>query len=442
MSNIIERVDAEYERALADFKQLLTIPSVSFLPEHNADTRATAEQIVAWLKELNCPDVHLMDEGGHPAVMAHFPAPAGKPTACLYAHYDVQPSGDVALWTSPPFEPEIRDGRLYGRGPADDKCCVLNHLAMLRAFDGKPPIGVKLFLEGEEEIGSPSMGAFLERHHDEIDADIFMIADGGVWEIGQPAVAVALRGMLALTVEVNTLDHGIHSGEYGAVVPDANMALVKMLSSIYADDGSVVIDGLTMYPSFDFDYPYERLQQEACKLDGVHWIGTGTVVDRLWSGPSATIIGIDATSVANASNTLAPTARARLSVRIAPGDDPDRALERVIEHLNKHTPWGAQVSFYDFMTGKPGLLPFTGEVCEAYAEACVEAWGVRPLEWAMGGSIPMVPDFQAAFPGAVILNAGVFDPESRIHGIDESVHLETWHAFTRAEALWLEKLGE
>lgn len=426
---------------LADLRMLVGIPSISSLPDHDAEVLRSAQTVASLIRDTGCDDVRVVVEGGKPAVIARFPAPVGQPTVCLYAHHDVQPTGDPALWSSPAFTPDERDGRLFGRGTADDKGGIAVHLAALRAFGGRPPVGVTLFIEGEEEIGSPSLGRIIDVHADLLRADVFVIADSVNWDVDAPAFTTTLRGLADCVVEVRTLDHALHSGQYGGVVPDALTALCRLLATLHDDAGNVAIDGLAGTPGPDLDYPLDRLATESGILDGVSWIGEGSIVERMWTRPSVTVLAIDATPVADASNTLAPVARAKVSVRVAPGDDARDAEDALVRHLESHAPWGARVTVTRGDLGQPGVIPFEGDACDAAFLAFREAWGKDPVTVGCGGSIPMVADFQAAFPDATILVTAVTDPDSRMHGIDESLHLGDFARACLAETLLLSALA-
>lgn len=256
----------------------------------------------------------------------------------LYAHHDVQPEGDRGQWVSPPFEPTERGGRLYGRGTADDKAGIATHVAAFWAHGGRPPVGVTVFVEGEEESGSPSLGRLLAAHRDALAADVIVIADSDNWSTDIPALTVSLRGMADCVVEVATLDHGLHSGLWGGVVPDALTVLVRLLASLHDDDGNVAVAGMHESTAARVDYPAGRVRAESGLLDGVSEIGTGSVPQRLWAKPAITVIGIDTTSVAAASNTLIPRARAKISIRVAPGGDATAHLDAVEAHLRRHAP--------------------------------------------------------------------------------------------------------
>ncbi|HIT74797.1 MAG TPA: M20/M25/M40 family metallo-hydrolase, partial [Candidatus Avipropionibacterium avicola] len=342
----------------------------------------------------------------------------------------------------PPFEATERDGRLYGRGTADDKGGLAVHLAALRAFDGKPPVGVTLFVEGEEEIGSPSIEAFLDAHAEDLAADVFVICDSGNWEVGTPSFTTTLRGVADCVVEVATLDHALHSGSFGGVVPDALTSLCRLLATLHDEQGNVAVEGLTRQPAADLEYPLDRLATETGVLDGVDWIGDGPVVERLWTRPAVSVLAIDATPVERASNTLAPTARAKVGLRVAPGNSAVEALDHLRTHLECHAPWGARVSVTPGHTGEPSSVPVDGRYARLAVDAFAEAFGVSPVEMGQGGSIPMVAELQRRFPSAEILITAVGDPDTRAHGIDESVDLGDLKKACLAEALLLQRLAE
>ena len=337
----------------ADLEDLVRIPSVSADPARAGDVARCAEAVAELFRGTGMTDVQILTvDGGQPAVVARRPAPPGQPTVLLYAHHDVQPTGDTALWDSPPFEPTERGDRLYGRGAADDKAGIAAHLAALRAHDGVPPVGVTVLIEGEEETGSPTLEAFLEAHKDLLAADVIVIADSGNWAIGEPALTTTLRGLVDCEVEVRTLDHAIHSGMGGGAAPDALTLLCRLLATLHDANGDVAIDGLHHGEAPALDYPEAMFRADSGLLDGVELMGTGTLAQRLWTKPSATVLAIDAPRVAEVSNTLQPVARAKVSVRIGPGDDAKRALAALTAHL-KVTPSSARRSRCDPRTRRP-----------------------------------------------------------------------------------------
>jgi cysteinylglycine-S-conjugate dipeptidase len=438
-----DQVEAQIPGVLADLKALVAIQSVSADSARAAEVERSAQSIVQLLLDLRCPDVRVVRaDGGAPAVIGRFLAPEGMPTVCLYAHHDVQPEGDPTEWRTPPFVPSELGGRLYGRGASDDKGGFAVHLAALRAFDGMPPVGVTVFVEGEEEIGSPTLARLLEEHRAQLAADVFVIADSTNWAVGQPAFTTSLRGLADCTVEVRTLDHGLHSGVYGGVVPDALTTLCRLLATLHDDQGNVAVAGLATAPAPALEYPTERLREESGILDGVQWIGSGSLVERLWCKPAISVIALDATPVDKASNTLIPAARAKISARLAPGDDAAKALACLIAHLEDHAPWGAQVTVWEGETGESSMIDFTGPYAEAARAAFAEAWGGEPVFIGQGGTIPIVADFGIAFPEATILITAVADPDTRAHGSNESLHLGDFTAACVAETLMLDAFAQ
>lgn len=428
---------------LADLKELIAIESVSADPARADEVERSAQSVVRLLTDLGCPDVRLIRaDGGAPAVIGRFPPPEGMPTVCLYAHHDVQPQGEPEGWRTPPFVATELEGRLFGRGTSDDKGGVAVHLAALRAFDGKPPVGVTVFVEGDEEIGSVGLPELLKEHRADFAADVFVITDSCNWAVGQPAFTTTLRGVATCTVEVRTLDHALHSGVYGGVVPDALTALCRLLATLHDDQGNVAIAGLGTASAPALEYPPARLRAETGILDGVDWIGSGSFVERIWYKPAVSVIALDATPVDKASNTLIPAARAKISLRVAPGDDAVKALAALITHLEDHAPWGAQVTVTGEGAAEPSVIDFSGSYAEAARAAFTQAWDVAPVLIGQGGSIPMVAEFDKAFPDATILITAVGDPDSRAHGTDESLHLGDFAAACVAEALMLDAFAQ
>ncbi len=441
MTNLAWNVERVLPSAIADLHKLISIPSISSMPEHDADVAACADAVSGLFRDLGASEVKLLDGGGKPAVWANFPGPEGTPTVLLYAHYDVQPTGDADAWTSPAFEPTERDGRLYARGSADDKGGVALHVAALRVFDGKPPVGVKVFIEGEEELGSPTMPTLLDRYRDELAADVYVVADSVNWEVGKPSLTTSLRGVADCQVTVSTLAGGLHSGQFGGVVPDALTALCRLLATLHDDAGNVAIEGLVTGTAPDLDYPEDRLLEETGLLEGVSQIGDGSVVERMWFKPAASVLAIDATPVAKASNTLIPSARAKVSVRLVPGQDPAAAAKALEDHLRRNAPWGAHVDVVAGQCGAPGRITLEGERAEAAKTAFREAFGVDAVEIGCGGSIPIVAEFADRNPEALVLVTAVTDPNSRMHGIDESLDLGDFAKAALAETLLLNNLA-
>lgn len=427
-----------------DLERLVRIPSVSADPLSAGHVQASAEAVAALLRGCGVPEVQILEAGGGaPAVVGRRPAPPGRPTVLLYAHHDVQPTGDPAGWTSPPFEPAQRGDRLYGRGTTDDKAGVMAHVAALRAFDGEPPVGVTVFVEGEEEIGSPTLGAFLGKYRDLLAADVMVLADSANWAVGTPALTTSLRGLVDCEVEVRTLDHPVHSGMYGGVVLDALTALCRLLATLHDERGNVAVYGLVSGPAAPLELAEDVLRRDAGIVDGVALIGDGSLVERMWTRPAISVLALDATRVADASNTLLPVAKAKVSMRLAPGETVAAAFEKLTAHLLANAPFGAQVTVTPGAAGSPSKIDATGPAFDAARAAFREAWdGADPVDVGIGGSIPFIAEFAEAFPETAILVTGVGEPDSRVHGYDESLHLGEFARACLAEALLLRKVAD
>jgi len=445
IDDLRSRVLAELPRIRRDLEDLVRIESVSADPARAGEVQRSAEAVAALFAAEGFEDTRIVsarEDGRAPAVLGRKPAPEGRPTVLLYAHHDVQPENDHTEWDSPPFEPTERDGRLFGRGAADDKAGVVAHLAAIRALGDDLGVGVTMFVEGEEEVGSDTLPDLLAEHRDYLRADVIVIADSGNWDIGVPALTTSLRGLVRVDVEVRTLTHAVHSGMWGGLVPDALMALTRLLASLYDEDGGVAVAGLHSGPAADVEYPEDRLRTESGIAPGVEYVGTGSAVARLWTRPSLTITGIDAPKVDGASNTLTAAARAKLSMRIAPGDTTEHALECLRRHLEENVPWGAQLTVTVVDTGEPTSIDATGPAYDAARRAFTEAWdGVAPIDMGVGGSIPFIAEFLESFPDASVLVTGVEDPDTRAHGANEGLHLGEFERVCLAETLLLVNLA-
>ena len=426
----------------SDLERLVRIPSVSADPAAAAHLRASAGEVAGLLRRAGLPEVEVLTvEGGQPAVLGRRPGPPGAPTVLLDAHHDVQPAGDRAAWDSDPFEPQVRDGRLYGRGAADDKAGIAVHLAALRAHGDRLPVGVTVLVEGEEEVGSPSLPRFLAAYRDRIGADVVVLADSANWAADVPSLTTSLRGGANVTVQVRALRHGVHSGMYGGPVPDALTALCRLLATLHDERGDVAVAGLARGTADPLDLTEEQLRAQAGLLDGVRLIGTGSLTGRLWARPAVAVIGIDAPPVSEASNTLLPAARATVSLRVAPGDDATRARAALVTHLESHAPWGVRVTVQPGGTVAPYALRAGGPAYRAAHAALAEAWGTPAVDIGVGGSLAFVTAFARFAPGAEMLITGVEDPGTRAHGPNESLDLAVFERACLAETLLLRNLA-
>ncbi|OAB86869.1 dipeptidase [Janibacter melonis] len=424
----------------ADLEALTRIPSVSLDSFDQAQVQRSAEATAELLRAEGL-DVEIVSEGGRPAVMGHVAGPEGSPTVLLYAHHDVQPPGALEDWDTDPFEPTERDGRLYGRGAADDKAGVMAHVAALRAHSGELPCSVRIFVEGEEEIASESLPRILSEHGDKLEADAIVLADSLNWAIGTPALTTTLRGSIRAVVTVRTLDHGVHSGMFGGACPDALTTLARLLATLHDDQGDVAIEGLKATDAPELDYDEARLREESGLLPGTELIGTGSILSRLWTKPAAVVIGIDAPAVDEAGNVLNASARAKINLRLHPQEDPQDAWAALQRHLADYAPWGATVEVELDEQGWGFAADAQGPVYDQARAAFADAWGTDPVDVGIGGSIPFVQAFAERFPDAAILVTGVEDPDTRAHGANESLHLGEFERTCAAEALLLARLG-
>jgi cysteinylglycine-S-conjugate dipeptidase len=425
-----------------DLAELARIPSVSAPGFDPGQVRRSAEATAALLQRSGLTEVRLLEiDGAYPAVYGHTPGPAGAPTVLLYAHHDIQPPGPAELWASPPFEPAERDGRLYGRGTADDKAGIVAHAAALRAWQGKPPVGVTVFIEGEEESTSEHLEEFLSRYSGLLNADAVIAADCSNWRIGQPAVTTSLRGLAECVVEVRTLDHAVHSGIYGGPVPDALTALSRLLATLHDQAGTAAIAGLESGACDGLDLTDAELRQYAGVRPGVQLTGEGSLTGRMWAKPSVAVLGIDAPSIQDAAAQLAASARAKISMRLAPGDDPAQAMRALTRHLQAHAPWGAEVTVTPGDQATPAQITTADPAFGAFRRACTSAWDTSLAETGIGGTIPFVSALATALPRAAILLTGVQDPHSNVHAQNESLHLGDFEKYCVAQTLFLGYLG-
>ena len=446
---IARRVDENLPTTRSELESLVRIPSVSaYFPDNADDMRRSAERVaeLARLRGLDAEVIEVVAPGGlagRPAVLAHRQAAPGKPTVLLYAHHDVQPEGAPEGWNQDhPYEPVERDGRLFGRGTADDKAGIMVHLGALAALGEGGGIGVTLFVEGEEEVGSPTFQHFLETHRDRLASDVIVVADSNNWKAGVPSLTTSLRGIAQVTVTLRMLDHAVHSGMYGGPVFDAATAMCRLVASCHDEEGAVAVAGLASYDDAHADYPEEDLRADAGVLDGVRLAGRGSLASRLWTQPSLTLIGMDVMSCAKASNTLVPECKARLSLRVAPGQDAEEAGRALMAHLRENAPFGAQLEMELEESGPAFKAGGDTPATVAARQALREAWQTEPVDIGVGGSIPFIADLQEVFPEAEILVTGIEDPDTRAHSHNESLHLGDWRNAIVAEALLLDRLAE
>jgi acetylornithine deacetylase/succinyl-diaminopimelate desuccinylase-like protein len=426
-----------------NLKQLVSIPSIATQGYPREQVLEAAHITETQLKAAGFQQVHQLEglAGGYPAVYGEIDGPPGAPTVLLYAHYDVQPSGQAQGWDSPPFEPTERNGRLYGRGAADDKSGVVAHIATIQAFEGRPPVGIKIIVEGDEEFGS-SLTTYIPQHPDLFKADVIIIGDHGNITVGEPTLTTTLRGSASLTVEVRTLTDQVHNGVFGGPVPDALIALCQIIATLHDKNGNIQILGLEPSDWQGADIPKEEFRRAANVLPNVALIGDSSLSAQLWAGYAINVIGLDAPSIAGASNSLIDAARARINLRVPPDQSAEHALALLIRHLESTTPWHAKITISDSHAGNGFVAKTDGPAYTAARQALKEAYNKDVQIIGDGASIPLTNVLSEQFPQAEIIIWGVEDLAACIHGPNESVDLEELERVTLTQALFLKRLAQ
>jgi Acetylornithine deacetylase/Succinyl-diaminopimelate desuccinylase and related deacylases len=438
LRQVVQQVMPE---ALDNLRRLVQVPSIATDGYPRAAVEQSAQVTVDILSAAGLQQVRILDiPDGYPAVYGELPAPAGAPTVLLYAHHDVQPAGDPAEWVTPPFELTERDGRYYGRGAADDKSGIVTHAAVLRAFAGQLPVGIKVIVEGEEEFGS-SLGPYVQQHPDLFRADAIVVADMGNKATGEPTLTTTLRGSTSFVVEVRTLEGRVHSGMYGGPTPDALIALSRMLATLHNEHGNVAVPGLENHTWPVAEVSDENFRALAGVLPGVDLIGDGSLETRLWSSYSVNAVALDAPAVQGSSNVLLNVARARISLRVPPTDDPHQALSLLETHLRKVVPWHAQLTFSDYEYGAGFAMNPDGPVYAAAQQALSEAYGKEVSQIGSGGSIPLMSVLNQLYPNATVVLWGCEDPGAHVHAPNESVDAQELEHTILAETLFLNDLA-
>ncbi|MFB7862999.1 MULTISPECIES: dipeptidase [unclassified Streptomyces] len=441
---IAETVASLMPRAKAELTELVAFQSVADeAVAPRSECVAAANWVADALRAEDFQDVALLDTpDGSQSVYGVLPGPAGAPTVLLYAHYDVQPMLVESAWVTPPFRlTEREDGRWYGRGAADCKGGFVMHLLALRALkaNGGVPVTVKVIVEGSEEQGTGGLERYAEAHPELLTADAIVIGDAGNFRVGLPTVTATLRGMTMIRVTVDTLQGNLHSGQFGGAAPDALAALIRVLDSMRAEDGSTVIDGLPADAEWEgLQYPEADFRKDAKVLEGVDLPGNGTVADRIWARPAVTVIGIDCHPVAGATPSIPATARAQISLRVPPGQDAAKATELLFAHIEKHTPWNARVSLEQVGQGQAFQADTSSPAYVSMAEAMKVAYPGEEMQTAgMGGSIPLCNTLATLYPESEILLIGLSEPDAQIHAVNESVSPQELERLSVAEAHFL-----
>ncbi len=451
-------IDDHFDDFLKTLIELSKIASVSADPYPKAEVRRSAEAVRDAMKAAGLDNTKLLEiPGAHPYAYGEWLGAPGKPTLLLYAHHDVQPPGRDAHWKSPPFTPTMREGRLYGRGVADDKAGVVIHLAAIKAWlatAGKLPCNVKLIVEGEEEIGSDHLEACLLEHKEMLRSDVIVLTDTANLEEGLPSLTYRLRGLVNVFVEVAALDHPVHSGMLGGPVADPVQAMAKILATLSDEHGAVAIPGLleqvkppsalerTEIAKLPFDDA--KFRSDAGVLAGVHEVGEAgfSVYEKMWVRPAITVIALEASPILGSSNQIVPSARARISLRIVPDMVPETCAQLIVDHVKKVAPWGVQLRVEVESTGSAWMCAPEGPAFEAARRALAKGFGREVAFIGAGGSIPFVGPFAEAFGGAPALLVGLEDPLCNAHSENESLHIGDWKKAMRGAVFLYEELAK
>ena len=427
-------VETQFPAAIGTLGKLVRIPGIAWESFEAKQLDLSAEAVKSEFEKLNFFDFVEIRRApkpsggmGAPAVLARRAGAEDAIHVLLYAHHDVQPPGDEKLWDTPAFEATLKGDRLFGRGVSDDKSGIITHLYSIQGLlelAEEVNIGVTVFIEGEEEAGSESFQNFLNENRNELAADLIVVADSGNWSIDTPALTTTLRGMVSQVFTLKTLDHAVHSGMFGGPLPDAMTAMIRLLGTLTDEAGNVAIKGLTSVDVAGPDFSDAEFRELAGLLPGVQRMGDKPFTQQIWGEPAVTVIGIDAPTVALSSNTAQPQVSAKISLRLAPNQDPAEGLAALQRHLIDNAPYGAQIELGATEQG-PGYLAKEGWAAKLAHESFTAAWPNPSVNIGIGGSIPFIAQFAELFPEAEIVVTGVEDPDSRAHSPNESQHLPT-----------------
>ena len=412
------------EEIIKLLSDLVRIQSISSDKNHRDQVDESAQFVQNIFADLGLNTQTIKVPGGMPAVVAHTEIDPAKKTVLLYAHHDVQPVGDETLWNTDPFEPQVIDGRLFGRGSGDNKSGVVVHYHVVKQLLDDLPVNLKIFIEGEEEIGSPTMTEFINQNRDALESDVIIIADSGNVRIGTPTVTTTLRGLVDAIIEVDQPMRPIHSGVGGGVVPDAFLILSKIISSFHNEKGELLIEGLTP-TEMQVTELEESFLKKMLGSEDINLFDTESISKRLWLEPALDVLAIDAPPVSEAVNLVIPKAKAKISLRLPPTEDPEHAMKMLEEHVMKNVPWNASVKFIPNSKGSGVVAdpdkPFTTELVKNFNEI----WKEDTAFIGVGGSIPFANDFVREFPNAELVLVGAADEElGNAHAPNESVQID------------------
>jgi len=454
MQRVIEYIEQNRDRYLQELNEFLVIPSISNDPQKKGDVGRAAEFVASQLRNAGMSRVEIFSTPGHPIVFAERIEDSLKPTVLIYAHYDVQPVDPLDLWTTPPFEPAIRDNRIYARGAADDKGQMMIHFKSVEALmqiRGKLPVNVKFLVEGEEEIGSPSLDGFIRSHVDLLKADTVAISDTAMFAKGVPSICYGLRGLAYMEIEVIGPNSDLHSGSYGGPVDNPANVLAGMLSDLKDENGRITI------PRFydDVIEPTQRERDEFARLpfdSGAFMRELGvealdgeagfTTLEQLWVRPTLDINGLLSGYTGEGAKTVIPAkAMAKVSMRLVPNQDPDRIKELFTAHVRSLAPLSVKVDVRDLHSGKPWVASLDHPAMIAAARAIEKGFGKSPVFQREGGSIPIVATFTEILKVPTVL-MGFGLPDENAHAPNEWLDLDNFFAGIKSSAHYLDEVAK
>ncbi|MDR1034278.1 MAG: M20/M25/M40 family metallo-hydrolase [Bifidobacteriaceae bacterium] len=445
------QLEASFDDYVEELKHIVTIQSISVDPTKGAEMIESAENVKrllvdAGVDEIKVVTAELADgKKGAPAVIAKKYARVNKdtaPTVLLYAHHDVQPARGPEYWHTSPFEPVIKNGRLVGRGSADDGAGVITIYGVLKLLGDDLPVNVNVFIEGEEESASPSMDYIMTAYKDDLDADVLFLADSGNWDYGIPAITQTLRGALRIDIKLEVIKQPVHSGEFSGPILDPLTQLCRIIATFHDENGDLQINGLKSEAKPEIDDSETTFKHEIGLLNGGKLAGTSSISHRLWGKPTFTLIGIDATDVAHASNTITNQVRAALSFRLAPSENPSDAVQAIKKHILANNEYGAKITFESAdETGFGFTADLESDRAKAVIAGIRKAWGEDVVAAGMGGSIPFAKMYETAYPNALVLVTGVESPDSYAHGDNESADLNDLRKIILGHTLAVYNLG-
>ncbi|MEH7072635.1 dipeptidase [Neobacillus drentensis] len=439
MSQLSELLSIQHHQNVEELKELLRIPSISSLSEHKEDIQKAASWIANKLETIGMEHVEIIQTAGHPIIYADWLHQENAPTVLVYGHYDVQPVDPVHLWETPPFEPTIRDEKIFARGATDDKGQTFLHIKAVETLlktEGKLPVNVKFCIEGEEEIGSPHLPPYLSENKEKLACDVVIISDSDMWDRGIPAITYSLRGLCALELSLKTANSDLHSGMFGGGVQNANHLLVQLLSTLHDATGKVNVDHfyddvveLTDYEKEQIKalgFDEEKLKKSLGLTDFTGGENNFPYPERISSRPTLEVNGLWGGFQGEGTKTVIPNeAHAKITCRLVHNQNPEKIQGLIKKHLEEHTPKGCTVTVSLQDTGNPFLTPIDSPMIQTAAEAYETVYGKAPVYKREGGSIPIVSDFSQSLNAPVVL-MGFGLPDENLHAPNEHFNLENF----------------